>query len=143
MDDSADEEELRGFVPSRNVTRKFLVQLRRHYKLGGHTVFVVEIDQKPVGFIYFIQEKDSFTIEEVDVAKKHQGQGIGKALVKKVETLAKGKGANYLTTGTTINGQGKPWKAYGFWTHMGYTDTGERTDSGYEFNYCKLVKKLR
>lgn len=143
MNDSADTEELKGFVPPRNVTREFLIQLRQHSKFRGHTVFVAEINEKPVGFVYFIQEKDSFTIEEVDVAKEHQGQGIGKALVEKVEVLARDRGADYLVTGTAIDSQGKPWKAYGFWIHMGYTDTGERIDSGYEFKYCRLVKKLR
>jgi GNAT superfamily N-acetyltransferase len=143
MNDSADKKELEGFVPPKNETRKFLLQLRQHSKLAGHGVFVAEINQKPVGFIYFIQEKHNFSIEEVDVAKKHQGQGIGRALVERVEKLAKHKGANYSVTGTAIDSRGTPWKAYWFWTHMGYTDTGGRTDSGYEFKYCKLLKKLQ
>jgi GNAT superfamily N-acetyltransferase len=143
MNDSADKRELEGFVPPRNETRKFMLQLRQHSKLMGHGVFVAEIDQKPVGFVYFIQGEDDFSIEEVDVARKHQGHGIGRALVERVEKLAKHKGVNYLVTGTAINIQGTPWKAYGFWARMGYTDTGERTDSKYGFKYCKLVKKLR
>lgn len=57
--------------------------------------------------------------------------------------MAKDKGVIYMTTGTAINSEGRPWKAYGFWTRMGYADTGERKDSGYGFKYCKFVKKLQ
>jgi hypothetical protein len=60
-----------------------------------------------------------------------------------VEELAKYKGVAYLTTGTAVSSEGKPWKAYEFWMHMGYTDTGERIDSGYGFKYCTFVKRLQ
>jgi GNAT superfamily N-acetyltransferase len=143
MDKSATKKELRGFVPPTRETRKFLNQLKQQPRPAKHHVFVAEMNQEPVGFIYFTQKKDCFTIEELDVAEEHQGQGIGKALVKRVEGLARNKGMSYLTTGTAINSKGRPWKAYGFWSHIGYADTGERTDSGYGFRYCKLVKKLR
>jgi ribosomal protein S18 acetylase RimI-like enzyme len=142
MSKSADKEELNGFVPPTSETRKFLMRLRQQLGLAGHRVFVAEVGQKPVGFLYFTKKKDNFAIEELDVAKKHQGRGIGRALVKAVEKLAKEKGAISLTAGTAINSEGLPWKAYGFWIRMGYTDTGEITDSGYGFKYCRLVKKL-
>lgn len=142
MNNSADGEELKGFVPPTSETRKFLMQLGQQLGLAGHGVLVAEMDQKPVGFVFFTQKKDNFAIEELDIAKKHQGQGIGRALVKAVEKLAKDRGAISLTTGTAVNSEGTPWKAYGFWRHMGYMDTGERTDSGYGFKYCRFVKKL-
>jgi len=143
MSRSADKEELKGFVPPTTETRKFLMQLRRQLVLAGHKIFVAEMSQKPVGFVYFTQKKDNFAIEELDVARKHQGRGIGRALVEAVEELAENNGATSLTTGTAINSEGKPWKAYGFWIRMGYKDTGERTDSGYGFKYCRFVKKLK
>jgi GNAT superfamily N-acetyltransferase len=101
------------------------------------------MNKKAVGFIYFVHEKDCMAIEEVDVVKQYQGRGIGRALVERAERSAKNKGVKCLTTGTAINSEGKPWKAYGFWIHLGYADAGERTDTGYGFKYCKLVKKLQ
>jgi GNAT superfamily N-acetyltransferase len=101
------------------------------------------MNKKAVGFIYFVHEKDCMAIEEVDVVKQYQGRGIGRALVEGAERSAKNKGVRCLTTGTAINSEGKPWKAYGFWVHLGYADAGERTDTGHGFKYCKLVKKLQ
>ena len=143
MSKSADKRELKGFVPPASETRKFLSKLRKQLGVAGHKVFVAEMNQEPVGFIYLTHEKDCVVIEEVDVAKKYQRLGIGKALVKRAERLARDKGVKYLTTGTAINSEGEPWKAYGFWMRMGYVDAGERTDTGYGFKYCKLVKKLQ
>jgi GNAT superfamily N-acetyltransferase len=101
------------------------------------------MDRVLVGFIYFIREENCFAIEELDVVKRHQREGIGKVLVENVEKLARDSGVDSLTTGTAINSEGMPWKAYSFWTHIGYVDTGERKDSGYWFKYCRLVKKLK
>lgn len=143
MGRSADKGELKGFVPPASETRKFLTELRKQLEVSGHQVFVAEMNQELVGFIYFIHERDCVVIEEVDIVKQYQGRGIGKALVKRVERLAKDKGVKYLTTGTAINSEGKPWKGYGFWMRMGYADAGERTETGYGFKYCKLVKKLQ
>ena len=143
MTKSAGKEELKGFAPPTSETQEFLIKLGQQFEVPGHQVFVAEMNKKPVGFIYFVHEKDCIAIEEVDVVKQYQRRGIGKALVKRTERLAKNKGAKYLTTGTAINTEGKPWKAYGFWIHMGYADAGERTDTGYGFKYCKLVKKLQ
>lgn len=142
MSKAADREELKGFVPPEGVTRRFLIQLKRQLGLVEHGVFIAEINQKPVGFVFFIQKNDHFEIEEIDVVKEYQGQGIGKALVNMVERLARDKGVTSLITGTSIDSEGKPWKAYGFWIRMGCKETEERTDSGYGFKYCKFVKRL-
>jgi GNAT superfamily N-acetyltransferase len=114
MSNSADREELKGFVPPRSATKKFLLQLRRHLKLSGHEVLVAEMDRVLVGFIYFIREENCFAIEELDVVKRHQREGIGKVLVENVEKLARDSGVDSLTTGTAINSEGMPWKAYSF-----------------------------
>jgi len=34
-----------------------------------------------------------------------------------------------------------PWKAYGFWIHMGFIDTGKRIEAD-ELKYVELVKSL-
>jgi predicted N-acetyltransferase YhbS len=143
MNKSAGEDELTGFVPPASETIKFLVQLRRQLGPAKHGVLVAEVNHEPVGFVYFVRKKGFFRVEELDVVKRWQRQGIGKALVKRVEELAEREGVNCLTAGTAISSEGKPWGAYGFWLRMGYLDTGERTDSGWGFKYCKLVKKLR
>ena len=142
MNKSADREELKGFVPPEDVTQRFLIRLKRQLELVGNGILVAEINQEPVGFVFFTKEGDCFEIEEIDVVKEYQEQGIGKALVNIVERLARAKGVTSLVTGTSINSEGKPWKTYGFWIRMGYKDTGERKDSGYGFKYCKLVKRL-
>jgi ribosomal protein S18 acetylase RimI-like enzyme len=134
--------ELEGFVPPAEITHKFLVKLKNQPKLKEHGVLIAEQNLKPVGFVFFTQENDCLEIEEIDVLREYQGKGIGKALVKEVEKIAKDKKIASLKTGTSINAEGTPWKAYGFWKKMGFQDTGERTDSGYGFKYCKLVRSL-
>ena len=51
---------------------------------------------------------------------------------------------NAVTTDTTENAKGVPWKAYGFWKKIGYEDTGKRLAraSGYDFKIIPLIKKL-
>jgi len=143
MNRAVDREEIEGFVPPDNVTRKFLVQLKQQLELEEHGVLIAEINQKPVRFVSSIQKDDWFEIEEIDVVKEYQRQGVGKALVNVAERLARDKGITSMVTGTSISSEGKPWKAYGFWIRMGYKDTGERTDSGYCFTYCRFVKRLQ
>ena len=96
----------------------------------------------PVGFVFFIQESDCLEIEEIDVLADYQKRGVGKALVNKVERIAKDRKVAFLKTGTSINNKGIPWRAYWFWLRMGFQDTGERMDSGYDFNYCEFIKRL-
>ena len=129
MDESADREELKGFTPPKHVTRKFLAQLKRQLRLAEHGVFIAETSQKPVGFVFLLQKNGCFEIDEIDVVKEHQKQGIGKSLVDVAERFAMEKGSTSILTGTAVNNEGKPWKAHGFWVHIGYRDTGNKTDS--------------
>jgi len=148
MQTSASIEELKGFVPpgaleSRvaGISPKFLEELRKDLQRGEHGVIVAEKDGKPVGFAYFRYERDCIGIEEIDVRKEYQQQGIGKALVQLIEKNAREKGIKRLGTGTSINKEGKPWKAYGFWIHMGFVDTGKRIESD-GLKYVELVKSV-
>lgn len=105
-------------------------------------VFVALFDGKVVGFIVFNMNNCDDNIDNVVVAKKEQGKGVGRALVKYIEELAKSRGMDVVTTDTTENAMGVPWKAYGFWKKLGYEDTGKRLPSGYDFKVIPLVKKL-
>ena len=142
MNGAADDEELEGFVPPPEITQKFLVRLESELELPEHGVLVAEWNQKPVGFVFFTQENRCLEIEEIDVLRAHQRKGVGKALVNEVERITRDRKMVLLKTGTLINIEGTPWKAYGFWMRMGFQDTGERTDSGYGFKYSKLIKTL-
>lgn len=38
--------------------------------------------------------------------------------------------------------KGKPWKAYGFWAHIGFVETEKRTDLD-GLKYVELIKSLQ
>jgi ribosomal protein S18 acetylase RimI-like enzyme len=105
-------------------------------------VFVAVSEGKIIGFIIFSMKQCDDKIDNIVVAKKEQGKGVGRALVEYIEDLAKSRGMYVITTDTTENAKGVPWKAYGFWKKMGYEDTGKRLASGYYFKIIPLVKKL-
>jgi GNAT superfamily N-acetyltransferase len=105
-------------------------------------VFVAVSEGKIVGFIVFSMKQCDDNIDNIVVAKKEQGKGVGRALVEYIEDLAKSRGMDAITTDTTESAKGVPWKAYGFWKKMGYEDTGKRLASGYDFKIIPFVKKL-
>jgi len=142
MNESATEEELRGFVPPEGVSPKFLEQLKREISRLDNGVVVAEKEGYPMGFAFYRLVKDSLEIEEIDVRKEFQGQGIGRALIRHVEDVAKERGSKRLVTGTSMNREGKPWKAYSFWIHIGFTDTRKKIDGPHGLKYTGLVKQL-
>jgi GNAT superfamily N-acetyltransferase len=105
-------------------------------------MFVAEEKGEVIGFIVFNMKASDDNIDNVVVAKEEQGKGIGKALVEHVEGLVKSRGFDFITTDTTENANGVPWKAYGFWKKMGYVDTGKRTPTNYDFKTIPFIKKL-
>jgi GNAT superfamily N-acetyltransferase len=109
----------------------------------GFEVYVAEDEGNMVGFIAFKMEHNHGCIDNIVVAKQEQGKGIGKALVEHVECIAKSKGCYLMKTDTTENHAGVPWKSYGFWTRMGYEDTGERLLTNYNFKEIPLIKRLK
>jgi GNAT superfamily N-acetyltransferase len=142
MKESATEEELRGFVPPEGIFSRFLEEFRSELSRSDHGAVVAEKAGIPVGFAYYRLKNDSVGIEEVDVKKECQGQGVGRALVQHIEKIAKERGLKRLVTGTSINTQGKPWKAYGFWVHMGFVDAGKRIEGAHGLKYVEFVKQL-
>ena len=109
----------------------------------GFEVVVAEKDENVVGFIVFKQEHDHFYIDNIDVTKNEQGKGIGKALVSHVENIAIANGYALMKTDTTENAEGISWKSYGFWTKMGYIDTGERLPTKWDFKTIPFGKNLK
>ncbi len=141
------EEEISGFSVPGSGLHYSEEKLRETWDTGnklkdGSEVFVAAFGGRVVGFIVFNMNNLDDNIDNVVVVKKEQGKGVGEALVRYVEALAKSRGMDFLTTGTTENAKGVPWKAYGFWRKMGYEDTGKRLPSGYGFKVIPLVKKL-
>jgi ribosomal protein S18 acetylase RimI-like enzyme len=104
---------------------------------------VAEGQEKVIGFIVLNMGVSEDIIDNIIVAKEEQGKGVGRALVAYVEKLVKSRGFDVITTDTTENSKGVPWKAYGFWKKMGYEDTGERISSSYDFRNIPLIKRLK
>jgi len=141
------EEDVSGFtIPGDNVyssTEKLQkIWCGENTLKGGFEVFVAERAGKVIGFIVYNMENYDDNIDNLIVAKDQQGKGVGRALVEYVEELAKFRGFPVLTTDTTENAEGFPWKAYGFWKKMGYEDTGERVPTEYGFKIIPLIKSL-
>jgi ribosomal protein S18 acetylase RimI-like enzyme len=142
------EEEMVGFtVPNANLywsDEKLKEMLDKKNRLNdGSEIFVAEVKGKVIGFIIYNMEISDDNIDNIVVAKEEQGKGIGRVLVEHVEELAKSRGFDVITTDTTENTMGVPWKAYGFWKKIGYQDAGKRLSTQYDFKVIPLVKRLR
>jgi GNAT superfamily N-acetyltransferase len=133
---------LEASLPPRGTPQKFLEELESEITRPEPSIIIAEKGKTPIGFAYH-RYKDSFVeIEEIDVPKEYQSQGIGKALVRRMEEIAKEKQIKRLATGTSLNADGKPWKAYGFWIRMGFVDTGKRTQGPHGLKYAEFIKQL-
>ena len=108
----------------------------------GWKIAVAERGGNVSGFIVFGIKDGCGFIENLNVAKPQQRMGVGKALVLYVENSAKAAGCRLMKTDTTENADGIPWKSYGFWTKMGYKDTGERLPTESDFKEIRFLKEL-
>lgn len=111
--------------------------------MGSFEVFVAEHEGRVVGFIVVNMNNCDDNIDNIVVDREEQGKGIGRALVRYVEKLAKSRGFCVLKTDTTENAKGVPWIAYSFWKKIGYEDTGERIRTEYGFKVIPLIKNLK
>jgi ribosomal protein S18 acetylase RimI-like enzyme len=142
------EEEVSGFIVSGESLYASTEKLRKMWDRenllkDGFEVFVAECETNVVGFIVYNMKSCDDNIDNVVVAKKEQGKGVGRALVEYVEALSKCRGYDVMRTDTTENAECVPWKSYGFWRRMGYEDTGERVATEYGFKVIPLLKKLK
>jgi putative acetyltransferase len=140
--ESTTAEEVIGFAPPEGISSGFLKQLAEELNRSDPNIIIAEKDGVPVGFAYYSFQKNFVEIQEADVIKEYQGQGIGKALIQHIEKIAKEKGIHRLVTGTSVNKNGEPWRAYGFWLQMGFIDTGERIQGAHGLKHVKLVKQI-
>jgi ribosomal protein S18 acetylase RimI-like enzyme len=142
------EQEVSGFTvpgdnPYASVEQLQALWEKNNLLNDGCEVFVAESRGKIVGFIVYNMNSRNDNIDNLVVAKEEQGKGVGRALVEYVERLARSRGYNVIRTDTTENAEGIPWKAYGFWRKMGYSDTGERVTTEYGFKVIPLVKTFK
>jgi len=142
------DEEVDGFIVPQKSVYTSVERLRNMWNKDnllkdGCEVFVAENEAKVVGFIVYNMKSFDDNIDNIIVAKKEQGKGVGRALVEYVEALAKTRGVNFISTDTTENAEGVPWKSYSFWRKMGYEDHGERVATEYGFKVIPLVKELK
>ncbi|MCZ2809416.1 MAG: GNAT family N-acetyltransferase [Candidatus Bathyarchaeota archaeon] len=142
------EDEIRGFSAYEFPSYYSDEELRKAWAEGnklkdGFEVFIAEEDGIMVGFIVIKIEDKHGSIDNIVVARERQRKGIGRALVEYVEGITLSKGLYLMKTDTTENADGVPWKAYSFWTRMGYEDTGERLPTKWEFKEIPLFKRLK
>lgn len=145
--ESFTDEEVQGFTPPKRSFFYFVRGLRKEWKednklKGNWEIYVAENNQSLIGYIVFKTENDTGYIDNINVPKQQQRTGVGKALVLYVEEIVRSRGIRLIKTDTTENAQGKPWKSYGFWTKMGYKDTGERRRTEWNFKEINFVKNL-
>ena len=142
------EEEIRGFSSpdsaSTSSTKKMLEIWGSGNKLKDDAeVFVAEKKGMLIGYMMLKVEGDSGYIDDIVVAKKEQGKGVGCTLVRYAEALAKSRNCHIMKTDTAENADGVPWKSYNFWIKMGYEDTGKRLPTPYDFREIPFVKRLK
>ena len=141
------DEEVKGFTQPEHSCFYYVSGLKREWKednklKGDWEIYAAEDNRGLLGYIVFKIESHEGYIDNINVPRRQQGKGVGKALVLRVEEIASSRGARLMRTDTTENAQGKPWKSYGFWTKMGYKDTGERLPTEWDFKEIPLIKSL-
>lgn len=97
---------------------------------------------KVLGFASYCYKPEQTEIDEIDVSRKFQRQGIGRTLVQYIEAVARRRKRTRIVTSTLVNALGRPWKVHGFWLHMGFMEAGE-TLTSHGTRYVGLVKHLQ
>lgn len=108
-------------------------------EVEGELAYVFE-ENGVVAYVLIEVKPDAIELDNIDVTKDRQGKGIGKALVRYVEDLAREQSKKYVTLGTSRNQKtGRPWRSYRFWLRMGYSEDGEiQTDEGKQNGFTEI-----
>ena len=88
-------------------------------------VFVAELDGRVVGCVTLEDRGEALELINIDVPTELQGRGIGTAMVRFVEGMARQQGKAAVTLGTSRNADGVAWKSLPWWQHQGYRITHE------------------
>jgi len=144
---SVAEGETKGFAPPSWSTYSTTEELGKAWAeenrlRDGSEIIVAEKSGKVIGFIVFKGDSAHMYIDNIDIIKDEQRRGVGRALVEYVENVAATTEHFTMKTDTTENAKGIPWKSYGFWTRLGYKDTGERLPAKWGFKVIPFVKEL-
>ncbi len=107
-------------------------------ELGRHVVGVVAVEERGM----------ELELVDIDVARDHQGRGIGTRMVEFVEEQARSRGMRAVTLGTSRNPQGIPWKSLSWWEARGYRITHEEENPwtmslGQGFREVRMRKEVR
>jgi GNAT superfamily N-acetyltransferase len=93
------------------------------------SLFVAEVGGRVVAYVTVEPRGADLELDTIDVVREFQGRGIGSRLVAHVESLARRTGKRSVTTGTSRNAAGVPWKSFRWWLRRGYRVTGEERNS--------------
>lgn len=134
LKDSVTEEELVGFgglsseSPFRDVTA-LSAAWRDPNRVGSEELFVAQTSEGIAGVVALEDRDFELEIVDIDVARAHQGKGIGRALVRFAEDRARVLGKRAVTLGTSRNANGIPWKSLPFWQALDYVITHEEENT--------------
>jgi GNAT superfamily N-acetyltransferase len=98
-----------------------LEQLAR-YATAGRSWVAADEGDTPIGYVLVDEVDGNAHIEQVSVHPRHQGAGVGRALIAAVRAWASAVGLPALTLTTFSN---VPWNAP-LYRHLGFRDLGER-----------------
>lgn len=131
---SVTEEEVAGFGgPSSTNPYADVERLRAAWRdpnrVHSEEVIVAELGGEVVAYATLEDRGESSEIVNIDVAREHQRQGIGTALVRWVEARARSEGRQAVTLGTSRNAEGVPWKSLPWWQSLGYRITHEEENA--------------
>ena len=91
----------------------------------GEQVLVADLDGRVVGCMTIEDRGAELELVNIEVPMELQGRGVGTAMVRVVETLARQGGKAAVTLGTSRDANGVAWKSLPWWQHQGYRITHE------------------
>lgn len=98
-------------------------------RAAGEQVIVAELDGQIVAYVTVEDRGEALELINIEVARRLQGHGVGRALVRFVEAEATARGKGAVTLGTSRSAEGVPWKSLPWWQHLGYRITHEEENA--------------